>query len=343
MDQTRGLKQLKQDHKMMNKTNNMLQYLFVAFLALTFTLAYSPAFAQEVDPEEVQTIYIHSRGLQRVGNTFESIWLIDNQTVMVPLKNTFEFDILHRFGTIKNGYSDFWGLYAPSNIRMGFGYTPINNLMIGAGITKDRLLWDFSVKYALLKERGGQGAPVSVTYFGNIAVDTRDKSNFVYDTDRLSYFHQLMVARKLTRDFSAQVSLNYSHFNSVEAFLDDAGDRQKIMNNDHFSFSLLGRYKISDAFSFIANYDQPITQHFRNNPNPNISFGVEIATPLHAFQVFLGNYRWMVPQYNNVLNQNNYADGAFLLGFNITRLLDMQEESMKEMLFKRKHKQDKEK
>lgn len=304
--------------------------------------AYQPAYSQKSSQEEVQTLYIHSRGLQRVGNTFESIWLIDNQTVIVPLKKTFEFDILHRFGTIKNGYSDFWGLYAPSNIRLGFGYTPINNLMVGFGFTKDRLLWDFSAKYAILKENRGEGAPVSVTYFGNIAIDTRDKSNFVHASDRYTYFHQLMVARKVTRDFSAQASINLSHFNAVPGFRDDDGAKQKLMNNDHFSFSLLGRYKISDAFAFIANYDQPITKHRRNNPNPNVSFGVELATPLHAFQVFLGNYRWMVPQYNNVLNQNNYEDGAFLIGFNITRLLDMQEENLFDMMFKRKDKKEKE-
>ena len=200
----------------------------------------------------------------------------------------------------------------------------------------------FSIKYALLKEDFGQGSPVSVTYYGNMAIDTRDKSNFVHTSDRYSYFHQLMVARKVTRDFSAQASINFSHFNAVDGFLDEEGVKQRIMNNDHFSFSLLGRYKVSDAFAFIANYDQPITKHRRNNPNPNISFGVELATPLHAFQIFLGNYRWMVPQYNNVLNQNNYEDGAFLLGFNITRLLDVQEENLWDMMFKRKSKKNKE-
>ena len=41
-----------------------------------------------------------------VKNMFESIWIIDNQTVMVPFKNTLEFDIQHRFGLVENGYED---------------------------------------------------------------------------------------------------------------------------------------------------------------------------------------------------------------------------------------------
>ena len=111
------------------------------------------------------------------------------------------------------------------------------------------------------------------------------------------------------------------------------------MKNDHLSFSLLGRYKISDAFAFIANYDQPITKHTTNNPDPNISLGIELATPLHAFQVFVGNYRGIVPQYSNVFNHNDYNNiGSFLIGFNITRLLDAQEEDLGDMMFKRKAK-----
>jgi len=289
------------------------------------------------DEEAVQTISINSRGLQRVGNTFESIWLIDNQTVLVPLRKTFEFDIQHRFGTIKNGYDDLWGLYAPSNIRIGFGYVPIKNLMVGFGFTKDRLLWDVNAKYALLREKSG--SPASVSYYVNMAVDTRKADNFRNTTDRYSFFHQIMVARKISRDFSVQASVSLSHFNNVEAYLNAGGDIEKKMENDHIAFSLSGRYKISDAFAFIANYDQPVTKHLTNNPDPNISFGVELATPLHAFQVFAGNYKWLVPQYNNVFNQNDYNNvGNFLIGFNITRLLDVQEESLGDMMFKRKGK-----
>jgi hypothetical protein len=296
----------------------------------------SAAVAQTPKEDSVQTISIHSRPLQRVGNTFESVWLIDNQTTHVPLRKTFEFDIQHRFGTIKNGYDDFFGIYAPSNIRIGFGYTPINDLMVSVGFTKFNLLWDVSAKYAILKEKGGKAFPISLTYYVDVAMDTRPSENFINTTDRFSYFHQLMTAKKLSRDFSAQASINLSHMNAVEGYINSEGKLDGKMKNDHLSFSVLGRYKISDAFAFIGNYDQPITRHPANNPNPNISLGIELATPLHAFQVFMGNYQWLVPQYNNFYNQNNYSEGAFLIGFNVTRLLDTQEEDLGEMMFKRK-------
>ncbi|MBJ7880203.1 DUF5777 family beta-barrel protein [Gelidibacter salicanalis] len=290
------------------------------------------AIAQEIEEEE------DHRGLQRVGNTFESNWLIDNQTVIVPLKNTAQMDIQHRFGVVKNGYKDLWGLYAPSNIRIGLSYVPIDNLQVGAGFSKDRLLWDVNAKYAILTENGKKKSPVSVSYLVNMAIDTREEEYFVENTDRLSYFHQLMVARKVTRDFSVQGSISLSHFNSVNGYVTQDLEIDGEMKNDHLAAGLMWRYKISDAFAFIGSYDQPITKHVRNNPNPNIAIGLEVATVMHAFQVFVGNYKWLVPQYNSVMNNNNFADGAFLIGFNITRLWDFETENMKEMLFKRKNK-----
>ena len=75
-----------------------------------------------------------------VRSTFESLWLIDNQSVMTSSKGTLEMDILHRFGAFNNGYSDLYGLFAPSNIRIGFSYSVLDNLMLGFGITKIKFL-----------------------------------------------------------------------------------------------------------------------------------------------------------------------------------------------------------
>jgi hypothetical protein len=256
-----------------------------------------------------------------IKNTFESIWLLDNQTVMVPIKGTFEMDIQHRFGTVNNGYKDLFGIYSPSNIRIGFEYVPKEKLMLGLGFTKERLQWDLDVKYAIFKQSKTKGGwPVSITYFSNLVVDTRGKENFVKGTDRISFFNQLIIARKISDKFSIQVAPNLSHFNNVEGYLDSAGKIRKKMLNDHFAVSTMARYKVTPKMSLLVNYDQPITQHPMNNPHPNISFGIEMTTSSHAFQVFFGNYHSIIPQSNNYYNQNDYTKGQFLMGFNITHV-----------------------
>ena len=185
---------------------------------------------------------------------------------MVPQKNTFEWDMQHRFGTVNNGYDDFIGLYASSNIRMGFSYTLIDDLAVGFGFTKFNKLWDFSAKYAILKQARSGGLPVSVTAYVNGATDTRSEDNFINETDRLSYFSEIIIARKINNLISIQIAPNVSHFNAIN----------ENMNNDHFAISSGGRVKLSETStsSVIFEVDQPITSHSKNNPHPNLSFGV---------------------------------------------------------------------
>jgi hypothetical protein len=253
-------------------------------------------------------------------NTFESVFLLDNQTIMVPKKGSLEMAIQHRFGTVNNGAKDMFGLFAPSNIRLGLSYVPIAKLNVSIGITKERMQADISGKYAILKQTESNKMPLSVSIFANMVIDCRNKSNFRAGVHRYSYFSQLLLARKVTDRFSVQVAPSFSWFNNVEGYLDSKGEIKNKMKNGHLAIAFLGRYKFSNKSSFVVNYDQPLTQHPTNNPHPNISFGLETTTDSHAFQVFAGNYYGIVPQSNNVYNQNDYTKGQFVIGFNITRL-----------------------
>src|SRR4051794_6431279 len=76
-----------------------------------------------------------------VKNTFESIWILDNQTVMVPIHKTLQLDFMHRFGTWNNGYQDFFGLFGGINIRLGVSYVPIEKLLVGVAFTEYNLTW----------------------------------------------------------------------------------------------------------------------------------------------------------------------------------------------------------
>ncbi|MCC7402745.1 MAG: hypothetical protein IT214_14795 [Chitinophagaceae bacterium] len=296
-----------------------------------------------------------------VKNTFQSIWIGDNQTVLVPIKGTMEMDIQHRFGTWNNGYSDFWGFFAPSNIRIGIGYVPINKLMIGIGFTKTTAavipkatissvagpLWDGSLKYSIITQTKGR-YPVSVTYYANAAYNTKKDPNhdiYRYYSDRISYFHQIIIARKVTNKLSVQIAPSLSHHNDVNGYFTKLNDSTLKINPsmkfDHFAVAVSARYKLTNVTSVMINYDQPLTKHPMNNPNPSFSVGVEFNTSSHSFQLFFTNFYYLNPAINNMYNTNNpfgYTDhstndpttdadestrikgGRFLIGFNITRL-----------------------
>jgi hypothetical protein len=296
----------------MKQINHIFEKKWCCLSLLAFLFISGNSFAQDS--------IMRTNRSKAVRNTFASSLLIDNQSVMVPIKGTFEFDIQHRFGTVKNGKKDVWGILGPSNIRLGLAYTPINKLTVGAGMTKERIQFDFNLKYSLLRQTESNSVPVSASFYGNMVVDARDKSNFLYGVNRLSYFSQFIVARKFSNKFSAQVAPSYSWFNNVEAYIDSKGEVQSKMDNGNFSFAVSGRLKITETTALIAGYDQPLTQNFTNNPRPNLSMGIELSTSSHAFQIFAGNYYGIVPQSNNVFNQNDYKKGQFVIGFNVTRL-----------------------
>ena len=271
-----------------------------------------------------------------VKNSFNSIWIIDNQTALVPIKGTFEMDIQHRFGTVQKGYDDFWGFFAPSNIRLGVTYAPINRLNLGLGVTKSNMLWDASAKYAIAVQR--DKIPVSITYYGNVSYSTlkdADKSIFKYTTQRLLFYNEIIIARKINDKLSIQVGADVSHQNAVNGYYTKNDSTGKAifrnMKYDHFAVSFSGRYKLTKVTSLMVNYDQPITKHATNNPNPNLSFGFEFNSSGHSFQLFAGNYSLLNPARNNLYNTNNpfgytkedgtkVPGGAFLIGFNVTRL-----------------------
>ncbi|RLD25982.1 MAG: hypothetical protein DRI75_12510 [Bacteroidetes bacterium] len=246
---------------------------------------------------------------------FEGSTVIDNQTNVLNSKNTLEIEMSHRFGLINGGENDLAGFWAPSNIRIGISYAILDRVTVGYGTTKFDRLQDFSLKVALLRQTRSNKIPLSVTFYGNATVNARKKENFLLKQHRYSYFNQIIIAKRFSPNFSVQIAASVSHYNLVEAF----------MENDRAAVAVGGRLKISPNTAIMFDFSQPLTQW--DNPDqpdvdfnlPGVSFGLEFATSGHVFQLLISNYNGIVPQKNYMFNQNDFFDGDFLIGFNITR------------------------
>ncbi|MBT8284197.1 MAG: hypothetical protein HKO75_02355 [Flavobacteriaceae bacterium] len=247
--------------------------------------------------------------------TFESSYIIDNPTDVLSIKNTLEVHMAHRFGVVNSGTNDLIGIWAPANIRIALSYALHDRLTIGFGTSKFNRLQDFNWKVALLRQTRSGRIPVNVTYYGNFVIDARGKENFLVEQHRYSYFNQLIISRRFNSKLSLQGAASVSHYNLVP----------QRMRNDVVAMSLGGRYKVSSQTSILVDYTQPFIHHldgaeFDMDPEAGFSVGVEFRTSSHAFQLFLSNYQGIVPQQNIMFNQNNFFEGDFLIGFNITRL-----------------------
>ena len=299
--------------------------------------AFTNSFAREETKEEVK------QEDKPVRFAWESGILIDHQTSFIPTVKTLEYIIQHKFGTIDNGSSDLWGIFAPgSNVRFGLNYVVADNVQIGWGITKNRMYNDFNAKWTIFEQTRNNTMPVFVTVFANAVIDGRDKDDFgeLYDFEnpqdrynykfshRFSYYAELIVGRKLTDGISLQTGVSFSHANLVDNWHD----------HDRVALHFNGRAKVSPQGAIIFNLDIPLEiekiseQHPDWNatntpgwdgpyhPKPNLSIGYEISTSTHAFQIFAGNSSGMLMHDIVINNYNKIEMDNFAIGFTITRL-----------------------
>ena len=302
------------------KIKSSIQIKLIALMLLGMVTCFNELIAQDSTAAAPVKV-VKAKGY--VKNTFEGNFILDNQTVMVPIKGTLEATIQHRFGIVTNGFQDLCGIFSGANMRLGVNYAPVKNLQFGFGATNDRMQVDFTAKLALLKQTKDNKMPVSVTFFGNALMDTRQKNSalpIVNFSDRMAYFSQLIIARKICDRFSIQVAPSISYFNNVPAYFDDKGNVQPAMENAHVAIAFSGKVKLTEGTSLLLNYDQPLTQHAMYNPHPNLSLGFEFKTSGHDFQIFGGNFGFAEPEDNNAQNTNDFTKGQWLIGFNISRL-----------------------
>jgi hypothetical protein len=254
--------------------------------------------------------------------TYEGGMVIDNQTSYIPSAKTLELLMQHRFGSMNNGLSDFLGIYGAANARMALNYSVTDWLQLGLGTTKNYKLQDLILKVNLLRQSRDKKSPVDVTFYGNYSVDARDESFFGEDyqfADRMAFFHELLVSRQVTKWFTVSAGGSFTHFNQVDS----------LYEHDKIALHFLGRFKFSSQSAIIVNCDLPLKidgikewLEFTDPPKYNLGIGYEVVTATHVFQIFAGSATSLVPQYNVMLNQNDFFKGTdnIFIGFNISRV-----------------------
>ena len=177
------------------KTNTVTGSMKVASFLILLVISF-PTLAQDQNQEEAKST---TKDLARPA--FESALLGEMQSVMVQTPKTLEWDFQHRFGTVENGLTDFYGIYAPgANIRMGLTYTPMDRLAVGIGLTRNKMALDLNAKYAIFRQTKEKGMPVSVSYYGNVVANTQ-AGNYKEELHRLSFYNEHAIGNQKPSDF----------------------------------------------------------------------------------------------------------------------------------------------
>jgi len=301
---------------MMNNSNFFSRISFLAVLA--FMLIGFSGYSQEGDSIVAPVKERPARP------AFESGLLFDAATTTIQPSKTLEMIIQHRFGTFGNGTSDLFGIWAPSNIRLGMNYSILDNLVVGIGTTKFNKMQDIQIKYNVLQQTRSNKIPVTISLYEVIGIDgsAEDKFGVNYKfSHRMNYFSQVIISRRFNDMFSLQVAPGFTHYNSIDSTMD----------HDKISLSFAGRVKFSPQSSLIIAGDFPlqiqaISEHTKEYnetaelPKANICIGLEVSTSTHAFHIYIASGQGILPQEDIMFNQNDFFKGDILIGLNITRL-----------------------
>lgn len=264
---------------------------------------------QEIDPAQEETIMA----------TFKSPRLVLLQTNETQKKHALTFWIGHRFGDIGGefgGSRTLFGLDAATDIHLGLDYGITSDLTLGIGRSRFDETYNVLGKYRLLKQQE-TGMPVSITVFAQSSWITRRENfenEFLAETDRITHFLQLILARKFSPSLSLMLNPGYL----IRPVVTDVYDQ-----NNFLVLGMGGRLKITNRLSLIADYtwvnalDRPGDTEFTYY-NP-LGIGLEIETGGHVFSLNFQNATYITENNFIPYTQKSWEDGGVRFGFTISR------------------------
>ncbi|WP_242919869.1 DUF5777 family beta-barrel protein [Pontibacter liquoris] len=249
----------------------------------------------------------------QVASTFKGTRLVNGHTVETEGKGELLFLISHRFGTLNSGSYNFFGL-DQATIRLGLEYGLTDQLTVGIGRSSLEKTYDGFLKFRLLQQKApGGGMPLSLTLFTSTAIRTlKGQTADTPDpfTSRLTYTHQLLMARRFNEKFSLQLAPTLVHRNLVATRAEE---------NNVYALGAGGRYKLTKHTSFNAEYyyllPGPTADNFRNT----LSLGFDVETGGHVFQLIFTNAQGMIEKLFIPQTTGSWSNGDIYFGFNISR------------------------
>lgn len=287
-------------------------------LLLTATLMLSPIPAMTQDLEDLLKAE-ETQTKVPVEALFKTTRIINGHSAKQMKAKEMDFRISHRFGRVNSGAYEFFGL-DQSNIHLSLEYGIFDRLMVGIGRGSFEKTADGFIKVNLANQESGPGAfPLTMDFLSTMEINTlkwADPERTNYFSSRLSYAHQLLVARKFGKA-TVQLMPILVHRNLVPGEMDQ---------NDLFAMGVGGRYKITNRLAISSEYYyvfRAIPQRTTIKYYNPLSFGLDIETGGHVFQIILTNSRGMREGHFIGETTGSWLKGDIHLGFNISRVFSL--------------------
>lgn len=251
---------------------------------------------------------------QYASAAFKGLKIVNFESTKIADKKLFYMVVSHRFGTVKNGIDDFFGLDGAVT-RLNFIYGLTDNLNIGVSRSSFQKTYETSLKYRLLRQKKG-GTPFTLVSYNSATINTqidKEDNNLpgLEFKHRVSYVLQALISRKFNKNFSLQLMPTVLHENL---------SRIEDQENTQYAFGIGGRHKLTKRWSVNVDYAYHMNRSESSPFRNPLSIGFDLDTGGHVFQMHFTNSQPM--NTNGVLSQGigDWGDGDFFFGFNLSRV-----------------------
>ncbi len=282
----------------------MKKFILSILILSSFGLLAQDDLLNEIDSEETVQDYETA--------AFKGLKIVNFESTKMVSKKELYFVVSHRFGSVKTGIKDFFGLdQAVTRLNLIYGIS--DGINVGFSRSSFLKTYEGSLKLRLVRQKKG-ASPFTVVLFNTVLVNTaldKDILPKLEFKNRLSYASQLLISKKFSKDLSLQLIPTIFHDNLVSFEPQD---------NTQYALGIGGRQKLTKRWSINLDYGIHLNRASGSPFKNPLSIGFDLETGGHVFQLHFTNAQPM--NVNTFLGRaaGDWGDGDFFFGFNLSRV-----------------------
>ncbi|WP_425638858.1 DUF5777 family beta-barrel protein [Algoriphagus yeomjeoni] len=238
-----------------------------------------------------------------------------NLLTVEPLsKKSMHFAIMHTFGTLDGGIQNLFGLDNGANIQFSFEFGLSEKFSLAASRSSRDKVYNVFGRYHIFQQTQNGSKPFSLSVAGGGGVNSSNYDflpepapNF---SERMSYFGQVMLARKFSPKISFQLTPMLAYFTDPRPVYQIEGT-----DNLYVALGFSGKLKITERSSLALQFIPNLNTDLRSN----FGIGWDVEAGGHVFQMYFVTSQALNEQYL-LAGGNGTIGDEFRLGFNVNRI-----------------------
>lgn len=274
----------------------------------TFLICTLIVFSQDELLSEIDTVIEEPTYASAV---FKGLKVINFESTKLVAKKGFNFIVSHRFGTVKKGFQNLFGL-DEAVTHLNFVYGLSDNINISASRSSNQKIYEVATKFRLVNQQAGK-IPFTVVGYTSVLANTSLETDNLPKLEfkhRLSYVAQLLVSRKMNNNLSLILSPTFFHDNYLT---DD------FQENSQYGVGFGGRYKLGKRWSLNTEYGVHLNRSENSLYKNPFSIGVDLETGGHVFQLLFTNSQSMNTNGVFGTSTGEWGESDVYFGFNLAR------------------------